>query len=214
MVSSALTACAARLERRALPVHTGAVLDVSTPPDDLLTPRVLRVADAVGDFIAWWGFKAILGRVWTVLALRGTPLSQAEIAKLLGVSRALVSASVAELLEFGLVRRVGSHHHAPYEAVLDVWPVISDVLRTREWMMIEQARVALESALEEAEVAEASGAYVPWKIERMRLVLGLTETAQAFLRILVKLRVPRTIDALSGWLTRASGLIQTLRQIR
>jgi DNA-binding transcriptional regulator GbsR (MarR family) len=190
------------------------MLEASPPPDDRLTQRVMHVADTVGEFIAWWGFKGILGRVWTVLALRGEPLSQAEIARLLGVSRALVSASVAELLDFGLVRRSGPHHHAPYEAVLDVWPVIADVLRTREWMMIEQARVALESAIEEAEVSAHHGQPVPWKIDRLRLVLGLTETAQAFLRILVKLRVPRTIDALGGWLTRASGLIQTLRNIR
>ncbi len=176
--------------------------------------RVLQVCDAVGTFIAYWGFKAIHGRIWTLLALKGRPLSQAALARTLGVSRALVSSAIAELSGYGLVRPVGGHRNAPYEAVMDVWPVIADVLRTREWMMIESARVALEAAIEEAEFAAEDGIDVDYDVGRMRLLLGLTETAQAFLRILVKLRLPKTFDSLGGWLTRASGLIQSLRRMR
>lgn len=183
-------------------------------PPDRLTFRVLQVCDAVGTFIAYWGFKAIHGRIWTLLAVKGRPLSQAALARTLGVSRALVSSAVSELAGYGLVRPVGSHRNAPYEAVMDVWPVIADVLRSREWMMIEAARVALEAAIEEAEFAEEDGDDVDYDVGRLRLLLGLTETAQAFLRILVKLRLPKTFDSLGGWLTRASGLIQSLRRVR
>ena len=183
-------------------------------PPDRLTARVLQVCDTVGAFIAWWGFKAIHGRVWTLLALRGRPVSQAEVARTLGVSRALVSSAVSELSGYGLVRPVGTSRHAPWEAVMDVWPVISDVLRSREWMMIESARVALEAAIEEAEFAAEDGDEVDWNVPRMRVLLGLTETAQAFLRILVKLRLPKTFDAIGGWLSRASSVLQTLRKLR
>jgi len=181
---------------------------------DELTRRVVQVCDAVGTFIEWWGFKAIHGRAWTLLALRGAPMSQAKIARTLGVSRALVSPAMSELLRLGLVRRAGSRRNAPYAAVMDVWPVIADVLRSREWMMIESARLALEGAIEEAELRAEQGEPTGWDLGRMRLLLGLTETAQAFLRILVALRLPRTLDAMSGWLTRASGLLQALRRLR
>src|SRR4051812_41709734 len=59
------------------------------PGRDPLTTRIGQVCDAVGAFIEYWGFKAIHGRIWALLALRNGPLAQAEIAKTLGVSRAL-----------------------------------------------------------------------------------------------------------------------------
>ena len=179
-----------------------------------MTARVLQVCDTVGSFIAWWGFKAIHGRVWTLLALRGSPMSQAEISRTLSVSRALVSGAVGELMAYGLVRSVGVGRTAPCEAVMDVWPVISDVLREREWMMLESARVSLEAAVEEAELVQDTGAEMAWSLERMRVLLGLTEMAQTFLKILIKLRLPRSNDALGAWLGRASTFMATLRRLQ
>jgi DNA-binding transcriptional regulator GbsR (MarR family) len=181
---------------------------------DRMTARVLQVCDTVGSFIAWWGFKAIHGRVWTLLALRGSPMSQAEISRTLSVSRALVSGAVGELMAYGLVRSVGVGRTAPCEAVMDVWPVISDVLREREWMMLESARVSLEAAVEEAELVQDTGAEMAWSLERMRVLLGLTEMAQTFLKILIKLRLPRSNDALGAWLGRASTFMATLRRLQ
>ena len=112
-------------------------------PHDPLARSVLQVGQAAGSFIEYWGFKAIHGRIWTVLALHIEPLSQTEICELLGVSRSAVSTAMAELVEFGLVRPVDGHRHAPYEAILDIWPAVAEVLRSREWMLLESARVAL-----------------------------------------------------------------------
>ena len=182
-------------------------------PEDRMTDRVLQVCDAVGSFIAWWGFKAIHGRIWTVLALSKSPLSQAQISRTLSVSRALTSGAVRELEGYGLVRTVGTGRLAPYEAVIDVWPVISNIMRQREWMMMETARMSLEAALEEAELGLETGAEGPWSTERIRLLLGLTEMAQALLKILIKLRVPRSKDALGTWLGRAARLMSSLRRL-
>ena len=112
------------------------------------------------------------------------------------------------------MRSVGSGRTAPYEAVMDVWPVISDILREREWMMLEAARVSLEAAVEEAELMKDTGAEMVWSLERMRVLLGLTEMAQTFLKILIKLRLPRSNDALGAWLARASTFMATLRRLQ
>lgn len=185
--------------------------DKSNPARDRLNRRVLQVTAAVGAFIEYWGFKAVHGRVWALLALRSEPMAQTEIAEFLGVSRSLISGSVAELSRQGLVAATGDHRNAPYEAVLDVWPVIKDVLRGREWMLLESTRLALESAVEELEVAEAQGMEVPWDLPRMRLLLSMTELSQALLKILFTIGVPRSMEGFSEWIRKASSLITNFR---
>jgi DNA-binding transcriptional regulator GbsR (MarR family) len=173
-------------------------------PPDRLTPRVLAVCQAVGDFIEAWGFRSIHGRIWTFLALTNRPVAQAEIAEVLGVSRSLVSLGISELQQYGLVRSTGTHRNAPYVASMDVWPVITDVLRSREWMLIEKARVALEALILEAEFAERAAQSTIYDKQRMRLLLTMTELAQAGLRAIMALHVPQSFDAFGDWLKRAS----------
>ena len=128
---------------------------------DRLTRRVLSVCDAAGAFIEYWGFKAIHGRAWALLALHKSPMAQNQIADMLGVSKALVSSAISELGDYGLVRPVSDKRNSPYVAVIDIWPVISEILREREWMLIETARLALEATLEEAEIQDATGGGIP-----------------------------------------------------
>jgi DNA-binding transcriptional regulator GbsR (MarR family) len=142
------------------------------------------------------------------LALHREPLTQAEVAEMLGVSRALVSTTVAELGERGLVRPVGSSRKAPYVAVIDVWPSISEVLRSREWRIVETARLAFESAIEQAELDTAAGRAVRYDIGRMRLLLTMTEMAQHFLRTVISLRAPASAKRLSEWVGRASSVVR------
>jgi DNA-binding transcriptional regulator GbsR (MarR family) len=175
-------------------------------PVDRVSLRVRQVCDAVGSFIEYWGFKAIHGRIWTLLALSTSPMTQVEVADFLDVSRSLVSGAMAELLAHGLVRPMEEHRNAPYTAVVDVWPTIADVLREREWMLVEAARVALEGALEAAEMSRETPPR--FAVERMRFLLRMTEIAQAFLRILMNLRVPRKLEGIGGWLKDTAKFLQ------
>lgn len=181
---------------------------VVTSTDDRLRARILGICDAVGAYIETWGFRAIHGRAWTLLALSKTPLSQAEAAEFLGVSRSMVNLAVSELGEYGLVRPTGPERNAPYEASVDVWPIITEVLRSREWMLMERARVALEAALNELEFAEASGRPAPFDPRRVQLLLNMTELAQTVLRTLMSIRVPRTVDSLTEWFRFASRTVE------
>lgn len=201
-------------ERHSQRVDSAETNDAHVALNQPLTVRVLHVADAVGEFIAWWGFKAIHGRIWALLALSAGPRSQAEVADLLSVSRALVSSAMHELHERGLVRSVGGSRQAPWTAVMDVWPVIADVLRQREWILIERARITLDAAIEEAELLDSAGERFGFDLDRMRVLLSLAEMAQRFLRILVALRVPRSLSTLGDWLVKATGLLGSLRRLR
>lgn len=182
-------------------------------PPDRMTQRVLAVCDAVGAYIEAWGFRAIHGRVWSLLALSGAPMAQAEVAEILGVSRSMVSLAVAELTQYGLVRAQGSSRNAPYEACLDVWPTITDVIRGREWMLIERARLALEAALHEAEFARDARVEVPWDLNRIKLLLRMTEFAQSVLRAVLSIRMPRSLDAFGRWLQQSAGYVERLQKM-
>lgn len=179
--------------------------------DDGIERCVLEVCDAVGDFIEYWGFKAILGRIWTLLALRRRPMNQAQIARRLGVSRALVSGAMRELVRRGLVRPIHARPHAPYEAVIDVWPTIADVLRSREGLLLERTRQALEGALTESLAADARGIQPSYDRSRMRLLLAMTDLAQALLRLLIALRGAPSLEAFSGWVAKASSFARGFR---
>lgn len=182
-------------------------------PDDALTRRVLEVCEHTGVFIEWWGFRAIHGRVWTLLALTGRPLSQVDIATLLDVSRSLVHGAVQELETWGLVQREGEHRRAPISAVVDVWPIITHVLRTREWMMIESVRLSLEAALEEAELHTRRIGTAPFSVERLRELHQLTEMAQSFLKIILTLRLADEERGVRSFLRTATSVIQGLRKV-
>ncbi len=156
--------------------------------------------------------------MWALLALRGAPMTQIEIGRTFGLSRAGISGAVHDLEEWGLVEIVGEGRNAPWQARLDVWPTIAKVLRSREWMLIEAARVSLEAAIEEAELAHGRGEAVGYDIGRMRTLLRLTEVAQALLRLLVSLRTPKrvedTLEGIGDWLGRAGQAFRGLRNGR
>jgi HTH-type transcriptional regulator, glycine betaine synthesis regulator len=208
--------CATGVRKSAVALDEDGVEDDrrSGAPPDRITQRVLAVCDSVGAFIEAWGFKAIHGKIWALLALRREPTPQTEVAEILGVSRSLISTAVSELVQYGLVRAIGDHRNAPYEARLDVWPTISDVLRSREWMLIERARLALEAALEEAEFCEESGQRTPYDLRRIRLVLAMTELAQTVLKLFLSLRVPRSLDGFGEWIQDAVSFVKKLKLFR
>jgi len=173
--------------------------------------RVRAVCDAVGAYIETWGFRAIHGRTWALLALSKAPVSQAEAAEFLGVSRSMMHLAISELGELGLVRPTGPERNAPYEACLDVWPIITDVLRSREWMLMERARVALEAAHNEIEFSAETGEDERFDARRVSLLLAMTEFAQATLKMVMSVRMPRSLDHFSSWLQRAGKAVERIR---
>lgn len=178
--------------------------------DDPLDRAVWNVCEASGAFIEWWGFKAAHGRIWTLIALHRYPLSQAEIAKKAGISKALVSSVVSDLMDYGLVRPVTTHRNSPYQASLDVWSTIVEVLRSREWMLIESARVSLEGALTAAEQRGVQDKLLDYDIERMQALLRMTEAAQGMLTVLTSVRMSPT-EGLHSIVKRASGFMAKLK---
>jgi DNA-binding transcriptional regulator GbsR (MarR family) len=104
------------------------------------------VAQGVGGFIRYWGFRRIHGEIWAMLYLSKCPLSGAELVELLDVSKALVSPGLRELEREGLINEVKSENAKVkrYAPVEDVGAVIRRVIERRESKMISDTRKAFQ----------------------------------------------------------------------
>ena len=102
------------------------------------------VAQGVGSFIRYWGFRKIHGQIWTLLYLAKRPLSGAELVELLDVSKALVSPGLKQLETEGLIHEVESENGKVkrYAAIEDVGSVFRREIQSRESKMINDTQTA------------------------------------------------------------------------
>jgi HTH-type transcriptional regulator, glycine betaine synthesis regulator len=109
----------------------------------------LLAADAIGDVIEHWGFRKVLGRVWTVLFIAAEPLPAATIGDELSMSAGAVSMALTELQRWGVVRRVWKPGERKefFEAETDFWRMISKVFDERERLLAQEVRGRLERAV-------------------------------------------------------------------
>ena len=111
------------------------------PPSLQTLKSLAPLAMAVGDFIAYWGFRAIHGQIWALMWLSKKPLNGIECAKSLGVSKALISNAFVELQAEGLIMPMESENARTkrFTVCPDVFSVIQGVLRRRELALLSRA---------------------------------------------------------------------------
>ncbi|MGE5085067.1 MAG: GbsR/MarR family transcriptional regulator [Bacillota bacterium] len=135
----------------------------------------------VGEFMNYWGFKNIHGRIWLHLYTSTKSLDTAELMERLSVSKGLMSLAIRELLEYQVIRpaATGPHGTVYYEANPDLQAVITNVLKQREQVMLQQVQKASKNILTmSAEKLEEQGV----DKNRVKSILVLTESAQAVLQ--------------------------------
>ena len=168
-------------------------------PDDVLSPIEVRVADVVGGLMEFWGFKRIMGRLWTVLYLSPDPLSAAELGERLSSSTGAISMTLADLQKWGVVKKTWrpGERRDFYEPEISIWKMVSRVFRERELIYIRDAIEAFETALAElARAPRPSSAdkavsppidrrRVKFIEERLRLLLTLARIGEGLLNMLL-----------------------------
>ena len=101
-------------------------------------PELDDVANQIGEFIEYWGFKKIHGRIWVTIFVSELPLDASDLIERLGVSKALVSMSIADLIEYDVIQISGKNHRGNncYCSNPNLLGVILNVLRKRERRML------------------------------------------------------------------------------
>ena len=107
--------------------------------------EIKRLAELVGQFIEYWGFKAVQGRMWCYLYLLRQPLSSVQLAQVLEISPALVTQSVQILLEYRVIVEApkGPNGVLRFEANPDVAEAIREVLSRRESKTVSYTHLTL-----------------------------------------------------------------------
>ena len=155
--------------------------DTPADADALLRDAELLAADAIGDIIEHWGFRKVLGRVWTVLFIAAEPLPAADVGERLAMSAGSVSTSLTELQRWGVVRRVflDGNRQEHFVAENNVWKMVSRVFRERELVEIVEAISAFEQAL------AATDANDGVRRERIGSLLEISRLGRAVVEALV-----------------------------
>lgn len=158
------------------------------------TPELTELANQIGEFIQYWGFKKVHGRIWTHLYLSSEPLDAADLMERLKISKALVSMSLSDLTEYEVIQVAGRSERGTtlYSANPEVIAVILNVLRTRERRILSHVAAA-HKVLQESHKDDRRG--VPLDKARVRSLGEMIRSAETHLDGLLTLD---TVD-FSAW---------------
>ncbi len=136
-------------------------------------PELEDLAEQVGEFIRYWGFKKVHGKIWVHLFLSKDPLDAADLMARLKISKALASMSLQELVDYGVIlnQGKGAKGTVVYRANPNVMEAILNVLRSRERKMLARIQASFKS-VKKASDKEIDGE----KVETLGQLLDTTET--------------------------------------
>ena len=115
----------------------------TTPCSD---SRVLTMAEHIGSFIEYWGFKQVHGKVWTLIFLSPEPVDANYLKESLKLSKALISMTIKDLLHYRVILEVEKDRPGTqkYKINSDITNVILDVLNQRELKMLVEIQSAFQ----------------------------------------------------------------------
>ena len=174
--------------------------------DDALTPEERDFSEIIGDLVEQWGFKRHLGRVWSFLFLRQTPQNPSTLQKALGISPGNLHSFLNELLHWGVIRkvRIAGERSFFYEVDGPLWQSISNVIRTRELRILEQAGNKLKS-LEDSLHRHGDDRQSIFQAKQIQHVLLTIDTMKTLAEIVVA-SSPKKLE-------RTAKIIQRLRSM-
>jgi HTH-type transcriptional regulator, glycine betaine synthesis regulator len=137
-------------------------------------------AETMGELIAFWGFKASMGRIWTLLYLSPESLPADIIAERTQLSAGAVSMALAELQQWGIVDRAvqSGERKRHFRAETDVWGIVRRIIRERELRLVGRSVQRFTQAvaiLEETLDQHPDDTEAAFMLGRLRGLLGLSQ---------------------------------------
>lgn len=110
-------------------------------------PEIDNLCELIGEFIQYWGFKNIHGKIWFHLFISQTPLDAKDLMARLNISKALVSISLRDLLIYDVIieDKLSAEGTRTYIANSDIKTVVEQVLRSREKVMMGKIKGSFQN---------------------------------------------------------------------
>jgi DNA-binding transcriptional regulator GbsR (MarR family) len=151
---------------------------MTSSPQEARQRAIGLAADTMGEIVAFWGFKASMGRIWTLLYLSRAPLPADVIAKRTQLSTGAVSMALQDLLQWGIADRavVSGARKRHYQAETDVWAIVRRIIRDRELRLVGRAVERFSEAVRvlETSLDEHSDDDTRFMLDRLRGLLKLS----------------------------------------
>jgi DNA-binding transcriptional regulator GbsR (MarR family) len=159
---------------------------MGTTPEQARQRAIDLAAETMGELVSFWGFKTSMGRIWTLLYLSPEALPADVIAERTQLSAGAVSMALAELAQWGIIRRelAPGDRKRHYAAETDVWGIVRRIFRERELRLVDRAVErfgAAIDALEEARREHPDDEQLLFMLRRLR---GLHDLARIGYRML------------------------------
>jgi HTH-type transcriptional regulator, glycine betaine synthesis regulator len=151
-----------------------------------MSEEEVAFSEIIGDLVEQWGFNRHLGRIWSLLFLRQKPLSPSEIQEGLSLSAGSVSSGLSELQTWGVVKRIrmAGDRNFYYEPETRIWKSVSNVLRTREVRILEEAQGGLQALVQRLQ-SRKQEENTDFQVKRIKHVREAMETAHALFNALI-----------------------------
>ncbi len=163
---------------------------------------LISLANGVGDFIRYWGFRRIHGQIWVMVYLSQVPVSGTELVKALKVSKSLISPALKELEDHRLIVQVESENSKTkrYVACPDVYEVIREILINREMQILSD----IQSHHKYVTNVSAASEIVDLDKERLKEMGDMIKSANSFITAIVKVNSSESLRFLASLLARKS----------
>ena len=151
--------------------------------DESIAEIEQRVAEVIGRLMEYWGFKAVMGRLWTFLYLSSEPLSAAALGDRLAMSTGSISMAVADLQKWGVIRKTWRPGERKdfYEAETSIWKMVTRVIRERELVHVRDAIAAFDGA--KTQVGSLKSGASATERTRLKFIEGRLTTLLALSRV-------------------------------
>jgi DNA-binding transcriptional regulator GbsR (MarR family) len=151
-----------------------------------MSEEEVAFSEIIGDLVEQWGFNRHLGRIWSLLFLRPKPLSPSDIQEGLSLSAGSVSSGLSELQTWGVVKRIrmAGDRNFYYEPETRIWKSVSNVLRTREIRILEEADGGLNALVKRLQ-EKGKEEHADFQVKRIKQIREAMETAHLLFSTLV-----------------------------
>ena len=153
--------------------------------EEKVSQACLDLATKIGQFIEYWGFKEVHGRIWTLMFLAKHPVDANYIMKNLAISKALTRMSINDLMNYNVIREVKKT--APgtqeYEVNPDITHIILDVLANRESKMLS----LIQNDFKTLSKHKTSPENANLNLERLHCLGEMIDSADSLLKSLLTL---------------------------